>query len=274
MYRVATALGVLVLATGTAIAANEENSPPNFLGPWQTENNFLLMPAATGPKPVSSLAGHVHVRRGVDPVTGKDTSGTGYVGDYTNPLLTKWAADKMKPESELAIKGTDPFWAASDCWPFGPNAVLQPQPVIFVRQPNKITIVYERDHQFRQVYMNVPHSKTPKPSWYGESVGHFEGDTLVIDTIGFNGKSRIDRYGTPYSRQLHMIERYHMTPDGKQLIGNITYDDPKAFTSQWSAVVKYRKARALPQEQACAEETVDQFTGKPVPLPIAKKADF
>ena len=122
--------------------------------------------------------------------------------------------------------------------------------------------------------MNVPHSKNPKPSWYGESVGHYEGSTLVVDTIGFNGKSRIDRYGTPYSEQLHMIERYHVSADGKALTADVTYEDPKAFTSKWSAVVTYRRGRALPEEQICAENTNDLFNGTRYPVPVAAKLDF
>src|SRR6266576_701905 len=78
---------------------------------------------------------------------------------------------------------------AAFCYPFGPTVLLQPEPVVFLQTPKKITIEYQRDHQVRRVYLNVPHSKNPKPSWYGESVGHYEGDTLVVDTIGFNGKA-------------------------------------------------------------------------------------
>ncbi len=152
--------------------------------------------------------------------------------------------------------------------------MLQPEPVVFLQSPDKITIEYQRDHQVRRVYLNVPHSKNPKPSWYGESVGHYEGDTLIVDTIGFNGKAFIDRYGTPYSEQLHMIERYRVNPDGKSMQAEVTYDDPKAYTTQWKALIRYRLGRDLPQEVACAESPVDPVTGKMYEIPIAAKPDF
>src|SRR6185437_13338364 len=239
----------------------------------QNANNFKLIAAPSSPHPVDDLAGHPHHERGVD-ANGHDVSTNAYVGDYTSPLLTLWASAILKKEAELSIKGTDPFWAATDCYPFGPTALLQPEPVAFLQTPDKVTIEYQRDHQVRHVYLNVPHSKNPKPSWYGESVGHYEGDTLVVDTIGFNGKSFIDRYGTPYSEQLHLIERYRASPDGKTMQAEVTYDDPKAYTSQWKARINYRRGRDLPVEVACAESVLDPATGKMNPIPVAEKPDF
>jgi hypothetical protein len=268
----AASLIVMGLITGTASAANAV-SPPDFTGPWLSDNKFMLMPTASGPKPIGDLARYIHHERGVD-ANGKDYSTNAYVGNYKDPLLTPWAADILKKEAELAIKGTDPFWAATLCYPFGPNALLQPEPVVFLQQPDKITIFYERDHQIRHVYMNVPHSKHPKPSWYGESVGRYEGDTLVVDTIGFNGRSRIDRYGTPYSDQLHTIERYRVSPNGKALSVDVTYEDPKAFRRQWSAAFRYHKGRGTPLEMACAESSFHSFSGQAGEVPSAAKPDF
>jgi hypothetical protein len=90
-----------------------------------------------------------------------------------------------------------------------------------------------------------------------ESVGPYEGDTLLIDTVSFNTKSFVDRYGTPYSDHLHLVERYRMSADGKNLIADVTYDDPKAYTTKWSAVSKYHRGRVMPDEVACAESQVD-----------------
>jgi hypothetical protein len=258
-----------------AAPATAENpaTVPNFLGPWQNGNNFMLIPVPSSPKPIGDLAGYVHHERGVD-ANGNDFSTNAYIGDYNSPLLTEWSKAILKKEAELSIKGTDPFWPASFCYPFGPTALLQPEPVAFLQTTDKIVIEYQRDHQVRHVYMNVPHSKNPKPSWYGESVGHYEGDTLVIDTIGFNAKSFVDRWGTPYSEQLHLIERYRMSPDGGTMQGEVTYDDPKAYTSQWKALIRYRRGRDLPVEVACAESPVDPTTGQMNPIPIAQKPDF
>ena len=271
-WTVSASAVAVVLTIGSAGAA-DKSAIPDLTGPWNNGNNFMLKPADHGPKPIGDLEGYVHHERGVD-AAGKDYSTNAYIGNYKDPLLTTWASDIMKKEADLAIKGTDPFWAATLCYPFGPTMLLQPEPVLFLQQPNRITIFYQRDHQVRHVYLNVPHSKNPKPSWYGESVGHYEGDTLVVDTIGFNGKSRIDRYGTPYSEQLHLIERYRRSADGKVLNVDVTYDDPKAYTQQWSAKAIYRLGRAMPQEVACAESTVRSYDGQAGEAPTAKKADF
>ena len=69
----------------------------------------------------------------------------------------------------------------------------------------------------RHIYLNVPHSENPKPSWYGKSVGHYEGDALVIDTVGFNDKTFIDNFRTPHSDKLHAIERLRLVEGGKFL---------------------------------------------------------
>jgi hypothetical protein len=267
------AVALVAAAAASAAPAGDANPAPDFVGPWLNDNAFMLIPAASGPKPIGDLPGYVHHERGVD-AQGRDYSTNAYIGDYKSPLLTAWGSQTMQKEAEAAIKGKDPFWPATDCYPFGPTALLQPQPVFFVQTKDRVTIIYERDHQVRHVYLGVPHSKNPKPSWYGESVGHYDGDTLVIDTIGFNGKSRVDRYGTPYSEQLHMVERYRISPDGKSLIGEVTYDDPKAFTTQWSAVTKYHRGGAALAEFACAENPVDPVSGKLDPIPIAQKPDF
>ena len=82
------------------------------------------------------------------------------------------------------------------------------------------------DNQFRRVYMDVPHSANPKPSWYGELVGHYEGDTLVIDTIGLNDKTVVDIYRTPHTEKLHVVERWRMVDGGKVMEVIFTVEDP------------------------------------------------
>ncbi|HXI99962.1 MAG TPA: hypothetical protein VNH44_01990 [Micropepsaceae bacterium] len=266
---------VLGASSGLAASAAEKTSAgiPALTGPWQNANNFKLIPVPGSPKPVDDLEGYIHHERGVD-ANGNDVSTNAYIGDYKSPLLTAWGSATLKKLAEDAIQGKDPFWPATFCYPFGPTALLQPEPVLLLQEPDKVTIFYQRDHQVRHVYLNVPHSKNPKPSWYGESVGHYDGDTLVVDTIGFNDKTYIDRYGVPFSDQLHLIERYQAASDGKSMQVEITYDDPKTFTKQWKALSKYRLGRLLPEETACAESPIDPVTGEANPIPVAQKADF
>src|SRR6202030_4077755 len=82
-----------------------------------------------------------------------------------------------------------------------------------IQQKDKVVLLYLSDHQVRHVHLNVPHSEHSAPTGQGESVGHYEGDTLVIDTIGqkVGPLSMVDRYGTPFSRSVHVIERYRLS---------------------------------------------------------------
>jgi hypothetical protein len=82
-----------------------------------------------------------------------------------------------------------------------------------LQQPHQITILYSNDHEVRHVRMNQPHPARVTPSWYGDSVGHYEGDTLVIDTVGIKPDrpfAMVDMYGTPYSQAPHVVERYRL----------------------------------------------------------------
>ena len=154
-----------------------------------------------------------------------------------------------------------------------------------------MTILYQRGPNFRHIYLNRPHSAQIQPSWYGESIGHYEGDTLVVDTIGFNPNTVLDSYHTPHSDQLHVIERYHLRkgktePDapaqgdafvftGDTLEVDFTVEDPVAFREPWSATARYRHVnRGALEESICAENNTDPVAGKIFPIPVATKPDF
>jgi hypothetical protein len=122
--------------------------------------------------------------------------------------------------------------------------------------------------------MNVPHSKKVTPSWYGESVGHYENGELVVDTIGLSDKTFVDFYGTPHSNKEHVVERYKIVDGGKTLQVLFAVDDADAFNMKWSAVMNYRRVTSHLIESICAENNMDHFTGKLFPIPIAEKPDF
>jgi hypothetical protein len=123
--------------------------------------------------------------------------------------------------------------------------------------------------------MGVPHSPNPTSSWYGESIGRYEGDTLVVDTIGMNDKTPVDIFGTPHTNALHVIERYRLIDGGKQLEVVFTVDDAGAFTTPWTArmVYDHSNAREL-TEEICAENNLDVVTKEIYPIPVANMADF
>jgi hypothetical protein len=265
--------GAALLALSAAAAQDRPSSHPDFSGSWESTNAFGLKSPVSGPGPVGDLEGYAHFGIGVDEAHRRNTSNP-WIGNYRSPILTPWAADIVREAAETAIKGEDPYWAQSNCWPGGPAAVLWADGHYFIQTPHVVYIVYARDHDVRRIYLNQAHTQNPAPSWYGESVGHYEGDTLVVDTIGFNDKSLVDRYGTPHSAQLHLIERYKVLADGKTLEATLTYDDPKAFSTVWSAVVKYNRGSEPLPEQACAEGANNPVTGKFFSLPTASNAGF
>jgi len=82
------------------------------------------------------------------------------------------------------------------------------------------------------------------PSWFGESVGRYEGDTLVVDTVGMNDKTYIDSYRTPHTEKLHVVERFRMIEGGKTLEVKVHVEDPGAFTTPWDAIQRYRRVDA------------------------------
>jgi hypothetical protein len=127
----------------------------------------------------------------------------------------------------------------------------------------------------RHIYMNVPHSKNVKPSWFGESVGHYEGDTLVADTIGLTTKASVDNYRTPHSEKLHVVERFRMIDGGKTMEVTLMVEDPGAFTTPWRASQRYvRSDRGPMVETICAENNVNYFGHEIDPTPEADRPDF
>ena len=131
-------------------------------------------------------------------------------------------------------------------------------------------MIFDSDSQIRRVYLDVPHSENPKPSWYGESVGHYEGDTLVVDTIGQNTKTVLDAYRTPHSEKLHTVERWRMIDGGKTLEVVVTIDDPETFNQSWQGRRLYRRGQAQMSEQYCAENNFFFDYG----IPKSEKPDF
>src|SRR5207253_1719019 len=146
-----------------------------------------------------------------------------------------WAREVVKHNAELEQKEQYVPTAHGTCWPSGVPEVLNlREPVEFLQEKEKITIIYQRDHQVREIFLARKHAANLKPSWYGESIGHYEGDTLVVDTLGQAVKplSVVDPYGTPHTDKIHVTERYRVITDkrGKGLEVVFRVEDPGAFT--------------------------------------------
>jgi hypothetical protein len=239
---------------------------------WLADTEFL--PPLSGPGPVTFDKTHPYVRNNT---VGQPTF---RIADVSNPILMPWVKERMRRDNEEILAGKFAFTARSSCWPAGVPGFLVfgcgARTVYFVQSAKEVTMINDGDQQVRHVYLDVGHSQRVAPSWYGESVGHYEGDdTLVVDTIGLNDKSFIDNYRTPHSNKLHVVERWKLARDGRTLEVSILVSDPGAFTTAWTARQVYQRAAQGPlTEQVCAENNANYFSQNVVPIPTATRPDF
>ena len=288
--QVAPAVGPI--GSGTQNAA----SIPDFSGTWAHLSWPDFEPPLAGPGPVKNRSR----RNGV-------ANAYQLVGDYTNAILKPHAAEVVKKHGEISLSGVPYPTPSNHCWPGGVPFVLWNIGMQMLQQPDKITILYSNDHEVRHVRMNQLHPAHVTPSWYGDSVGHYEGDTLVIDTVGvkIGPFAMVDMYGTPYTDALHVVERYRLldyeaakeaeergqrenlrlrnsdpgfAPDpnykGNGLQLQFTVEDEGVFTMPWSATITYRRPLGEWPEMVCAENPHGYYPEKRTAVPIADKPDF
>jgi len=118
----------------------------------------------------------------------------------------------MRKDGEISLAGVSFPIPWNQGWPQGVPYIFSNMGIQMLQQPDKITILYHHNHKFRQVPLNRPHPAQVTSTWHGDSVGHFEGDTPVIDTVGvkIGPYSMVDWYGTPHTQGLHVVERYRL----------------------------------------------------------------
>jgi hypothetical protein len=165
-------------------------------------------------------------------------------------------AEKLYKEHKENISREDP---EARCLPPGvPRMSTTPYPFRIAQTPGLVLIVYEGGaHVWRQIFTDGrPHAKDPNPSWLGDSIGHWEGDTLVVDSIGFNGLTWIDQSGLPTTDALHVIERFHRIDLGHMEIEH-TVDDPKAYTKPWKFTTHPVMLKGELMEYICQENNKD-----------------
>jgi hypothetical protein len=190
-------------------------SIPDFSGIWSHPYVFGFELPSSGPGPVVNKSRRRQIfdadGRPLPPANAPLVSDQlRLVGDYSNPILKPEAAEVVKKHDEISLLGVAYPTPTNQCWPGGVPFIFLQLGMQMLQQPGKITILYPHDHEFRQVRMNQPHPALVTPSWYGDSVGHYEGDTLVIDTVGvkIGPFAMVDSFGTPHTEALHVVERY------------------------------------------------------------------
>ena len=263
------ALATLAACCCAASAAAQPAAVPDFSGLWTRgpAAQSAFKPPLEGPGPIINTT--------PPPPDAGGGTGTSWRGDYTNPILQPWAADIVRQHVEADIAEM-PFLSAQQiCSPHSVPYVLQLNDAVqFLQTPEIFAILYAREMRARLAYMNAEHPADLTPSYYGHSVAHWQGDTLVVDTIGLNDKTWTDRFGTPHTDRLHAVERYRLTDGGTILRAEFTVEDPGAFTVPWSAYVTYRREEDGYFEQVCAENNRDPFSGEDYPIPKDDTPDF
>jgi hypothetical protein len=302
------ALAASTAPQSTAAAPDLSRLCANTLGPGFPQ-------PASGPGPVRNKA---RQRQAVD-IYGKDINPANApvvaqvgrrVGDYTAPILQPWAAQVVKEHGEKELNDGPALNPINQCRPSGVPFIFYNLGMEMLQKPNSITMLYVFNHEVRQVRLNGAHPAKLAPSWLGDSVGHYEGDTLVIDTIGIKAGpyTMVDQFGTPHTDKLHVVERYRLidyeaanrilergakensttfrndsgvVPDlnarGNNLQLDITVEDEGAFTTPWSATVIYRpgingwSSSEFP-EAVCAENPHE--LSRQAAVPTADKPDF
>ena len=221
------------------------------LGAGSLLAQFRRTPTPSGPAPKFA--------DGTPDLSGVWMGGGSNSGDISKGLkagselvMLPWAVERMKG---LQSKD-DP---EANCLPFGvPRGA--PYPWRLVQTPTHYFILYEGNiHSYRQIFMDGrKHPEDPDPTWYGHSIGHWEGQTLVVDTVGFNDKFWFDYLGHPHSEQLHTVERYTRTDLGNMII-EVTIEDPVAYAKPFTTTGRARLQPAGDEllEYICQENNID-----------------
>ena len=273
-------LGVCVISADGHAAGAAKSPAPDFSSidhPWVAIEGQEFLAPSSGIGPVTYDHAHPIM------VTNPNNAGIPVttplrVADVNNTNLKPWVVDALKKGNDEVMAGKLRWTSRANCMPAGvPQFLLYAggaESMYMIQTPTEIVLIHQADNETRHIYMDVPHSARPAPSWYGESVGYFDGDELVVDTIGFNDRTFVDdRSSVPHTTQLHVIERFRLIDQGRMQV-SFTVDDPGAFNAPWSAIVRYQHARtpATLFEEPCAENNNEHLVD--VHSPAATTADF
>jgi hypothetical protein len=269
--------------------------PQGFAGLWSHPYLTGFEPPASGPGPITNTARRPDGRANFQRL----------VGNWRNPVLKPEAAQIVKRFGDMSLSGTGYETPSNQCWPGGVPYVFWDFLLEFLPAKDHITFVYRHGQEMRFIRLNSQHPAHVTPSWYGDSIGHYEGsDTLVVDTVGIKRGpyAMLDMYGTPFTDALHIVERYRLVDyaqaadaiernekenthagggwdydpayRGKVLQLTFTVDDPNVFTTPWTATITYRPSVDPWPELICAENPHWFTMESAARIPTATKPDF
>ena len=304
-------------AIGAEGTAKQSTAPvPQLSRLWTNSLGPGFSPPVSGPGPVLNtvrVRATVNIKDGtpLDPATAPMVSiGGRRMGDHTAPILQPWAADVVKAHADKERNDGPARNPINECRPGGVPFVFYNLGMEMLQKRDSITILYVFNNEVRHVRLNSTHPAQVTPSWFGDFIGYYEGDTLVIDTVGIKTGpyTMVDQFGTPHTDKLHVVERYRLidhdtamqalefgAKENASFLGNdsgvmvdmndkgphmrldFTVEDPGAFTTPWSATVIYRpgvNVRRVPQmpEAICAENPHEMT--RQAAVPSADKPDF
>jgi hypothetical protein len=298
MKRHALFFSIFTAAT-LALPALAADGVPGMMNLRWGKNAFNFEGMPSGAQPLRNLSRLPN---------GKANAGR-LVGDYGNPILTPEAAAVVKQKGDLAIAGVGFRNSQDQCRAIAPPFTFAMQ-LGFEMLPAKngdIAIVYDQNANIRHIRMNGTHPAKLVPSPMGDSIGHWEGETLVVDTVGVKVDkfTSVDRFGTPQSQAMHVVERYRLidgavakaqvdkyetsegtvggggrdagyNPDAglKGLELDVTMEDPKVFTAPLTARVTYRRLISEWQESVCADNPMEHYKDEWIGLPRTERPDF
>lgn len=274
----------------TSVAGGAAPAHPDFSGIWG-RTSVDYEPPPSGPGPVMNKTRTFYMR----------------IGDDTNPILKAFSAEKVREAGAVSRTGVNFPTPSNQCTPWSAPYAWRALEMQMLQEKDRVTILYVGDQQIRHIRLDSGHPARVIPSYMGDSIGHYEGETLVIDTIGIKPgpNSMIDNYGTPFSDRLHLVERIRLIDgqaanraaeqaerdSGRVEVGMggasidaaykgpglqiaFSVDDPVMFTMPWSARVTYRRSAGPWEERVCADNPHNYSTGADVPVPQAATPDF
>jgi hypothetical protein len=244
----------------TEAVAASKGSTPDLSGVWVSTRVHYQHPAD----------GTTSGRNQVGGIPPEDDQADEFTYRHSPYPMLPWAQEKFNynrdPDDPYTQGRNELTPSLMTCSPQGPTVDWQFQsfPFEIIQSPKRVLIIFERNHEIRQIWTDGrEHPKDFGHNWMGHSTGHWEGDTLVADTIGLNDLTWLDKAGHVHSDQLHLTERLRRIGQDRLEL-DITFDDPKTFTMPWTA----RKIFQLKPNWDLEEEILceDKFLGKTVPL--------